>query len=619
MKLKQIYSIIFLIILSIAVSNQCGFGSMWKSFKRGVNNTANTVATKTKKVFTSPPQVVRKYSQSPRQLVNRVKKIGTNIPSIPKIRIPKINLPSGATQFLPSNLIHKLDRVFIPKLNKSNPYRYTPAQVRMGTSLPVAEQEVIKKRITYTKPALENFLGQTIPKDQNLRIAFCGSGGGYRAMLSTVGFLVGAQKIGLLDTALYMSALSGSTWALGPWTTMNMSIEQFKEQLISKTQRTTGLAGKELLPPPSPAQFKKVLRNLELKYLFHEPISSVDLWGAIIANRVFEPWDNRQNLYLSNQKDIIADGRHIFPIYTAVNSRNDLTYNWFEFTPYEIGSPDLKAFTPTWAFGRKFINGKTPNTLTTSGREFAPEQNLGYYLGIFGSAYTVDLSEILGMMNDSEDISDQDYQAMQLKVAVAEKVASKLVGIKSLSKARISPAKVLNYTYGMSEGSLVSAEEITLVDAGLAFNVPTPPLLRPERNIDVIFIFDSSGDIGMAGELKKAERYAKGNGIPFPEIDYSKAKTQAMSIFRDETNPSIPTIFYMPLIKDMELAEVSSNTALAEFDPKKCVEKDYCSTFNFKYDENEFRLLTLLTEISVTGNSEKIRSAFKAILDLKYS
>ena len=37
-----------------------------------------------------------------------------------------------------------------------------------------------------------------------------------------------------------------------------------------------------------------------------------------------------------------------------------------------------------------------------------------------------------------------------------------------------------------------SAKHIYLVDSGLVFNSPFPPLLRPERNVDIFLSFDFS-------------------------------------------------------------------------------------------------------------------------------
>lgn len=43
-------------------------------------------------------------------------------------------------------------------------------------------------------------------------VAVLGSGGGMRALTSFYGSLAGLQQLGLLDAAIYLCGISGSTW-----------------------------------------------------------------------------------------------------------------------------------------------------------------------------------------------------------------------------------------------------------------------------------------------------------------------------------------------------------------------------------------------------------------------
>jgi phospholipase A2 len=613
-------------------SSQTGLSDIWKSTKNSVNKVTSNLTNQTSKIYnnirkqaqnlitsnSNTANITNSYSFNPRDLISQSssKYFGSYIPTLPLAQV--ISKTISTASLVSNKLLHQLDSVLIPKLNKTNPFRNTPATLRIGIDLPAEEYIIMQNRKKHTQPALENFLEMNLAENQTLNIGFCGSGGGYRAMLSTVGFLNGAQKIGLLDTVGYMSALSGSTWALGPWTSLNLPIDKFRSQLIPKTRNMFKMAGKYILPTPTGDQINKMFNNFELKYLFHQSITSVDLWGAMIANKLFEDLDQRQNLYMSNQAAIIEDAKHIFPIYTAVHPLQNLNYNWFEFTPYEAGSVDLQAFTPIWAFGRKFLNGVSIASPTISEAQFAPEQTLGFYLGIFGSAFTVNLNEILEMMRLDESVDSQNYDDKRIKVEILQKLTHSLAGIKDLKNTRISPAKIMNFTYGLKDSPIKDLKKITLVDAGLAFNLPIPPLLRPQRAIDVIFIFDASDDSGTAGELKKAEKYARSHNLPFPMIDYSQAQTQTISIFKDDQDPKIPTIIYLPLIKDLNLPSVSQDSRFADFDPKECIAKDYCSTFNFKYEPEEFETLTLLTEYNLADNHNLIKETFKQILINKY-
>lgn len=66
----------------------------------------------------------------------------------------------------------------------------------------------------------------------------------------------------------------------------------------------------------------------------------------------------------------------------------DAWFQWFEMTPYEIGSDELEAWCPTWGFGRRFEGGRSVEGL--------PEQSLALLLGLCTSAPAGPLSSYLG-------------------------------------------------------------------------------------------------------------------------------------------------------------------------------------------------------------------------------
>ena len=56
----------------------------------------------------------------------------------------------------------------------------------------------------------------------------------------------------------------------------------------------------------------------------------------------------------------------------------------------------------------------------------------------------------------------------------------------------------------------VSAKHIYLVDSGLVFNSTFPPLLRPERNVDIFLSFDFSmreRDLEFPFRVNQSHRY----------------------------------------------------------------------------------------------------------------
>ncbi|KAK9975397.1 hypothetical protein ABG768_023440 [Culter alburnus] len=84
-------------------------------------------------------------------------------------------------------------------------------EVRIEPSLNKNEEEFIHGR---RKSVLQSLKKLQIDCSQNEvpNIALLGSGGGERAMVGLLGSLVQLQKTGLLDSILYLSGVSGSTW-----------------------------------------------------------------------------------------------------------------------------------------------------------------------------------------------------------------------------------------------------------------------------------------------------------------------------------------------------------------------------------------------------------------------
>lgn len=72
------------------------------------------------------------------------------------------------------------------------------------------EINYIEKREPLVHKALEQFVQK--PISQYKKIGLCYSGGGYRSMISSLGFMLAAQDIGLRPAATYDASLSGSTW-----------------------------------------------------------------------------------------------------------------------------------------------------------------------------------------------------------------------------------------------------------------------------------------------------------------------------------------------------------------------------------------------------------------------
>lgn len=452
------------------------------------------------------------------------------------------------------------------------------ADVKVGSQLSEGEKQYLSARMSKVKLAQEKLLDLKLKDDEVLKIAFCGSGGGYRAMIATTGSVVGAQKIGLLDASTYFASLSGSTWMLSAWTQMGISPEEFKNQLIPRV--------KENLFSGLSENVKNIASYLFKKYIFDEPLSLIDLYGMLLANKLLSGLGrNIQDIVLSDQAGRVASGDWIYPIYTAVITKT-MPYQWIEFTPHEIGSSYLNSYVPTWAFGRKFLQGKSIN--------FAPEQSLGFFMGIWGSAFSANFKEIYKNVQNllSPTLANAlKYGTQELKFGTM----------------RMYPAKLFNYTRGMLNLPLNQQETITLIDAGLGCNLPAVPLFRKERNIDVMIFLDASQDVNEALELKCAQAYAQANNLKFPPIDYTNIGQKVISVFQDEKDPTVPIVIYMPRIKNIKYSP--------NFDPTaNILSGGYLSTDNFAYTPEQFTTFSGLTEFNMVDSKDIIINVLKNLI-----
>lgn len=501
----------------------------------------------------------------------------------------------------------------------TDPYQHIPATVSLETSLCQQEKDFVNIRNQYVQTACTKLLDESLWCYEVPTIALCFSGGGYRAMVEAIGFLIGADAIGLLDATMYTSGLSGSTWALTPWVFSGMNIKDYKEQLKPKINYN----------------FSSYIFNLSFderqaiydlqdgRYADSQQFGLVDLYGALLANTLLDELaDNKQKVYLSDLAPRVADGSFPLPICTAVAGGVNNHHLWFEFTPFQTGSMQT-GFIPTWGLGRNYENGESKEI--EPGR-YARQQSLGRCMGIWGSAFSVDGDRVHHELRDT-----LSYQSLQYLGYFLYALTSYLPDYGYVSSIwpdtnqNFAAATVGNFTHDMKhEGwlnwwhgkdkeiiPLTGNRELSLIDGafdlvdGRGMNLGIVPLLRPERNVDVIIICDSSADLVGSPSLYAAEQRAKTMGLKFPKIDYAKTDQSIISVFEDEYDSSVPTVIYMPGIK---------NPKYGHFDPATAY---YTSTTNFAYSPEQIDELSGLTEFAVLQNRDVIVNAIKRAVDKK--
>ncbi|XP_048042741.1 cytosolic phospholipase A2 gamma-like [Megalobrama amblycephala] len=223
-------------------------------------------------------------------------------------------------------------------------------EVRIEPSLNKNEAEFIDGRRTSVLQSLKK-LQIKCRQNEVPNIALLGSGGGQRAMVGLLGSLVQLQKTGLLDSILYLSGVSGSTWCMASlyqepdWST---KLETVKDKIIKRLSGP-GVSWKEAL-----AKLKK--------YYGKDHFSLTDIWAVMVVTTIVKEIDEHTLTEQWSQQS--KDGKVPFPIYTVIDKKckqRNIGDPWFEITPHEAGYSLTGAFVDASNFGSKFHKGSKKN------------------------------------------------------------------------------------------------------------------------------------------------------------------------------------------------------------------------------------------------------------------
>jgi phospholipase A2 len=491
-----------------------------------------------------------------------------------------------------------------PTAIRINPYKNTIAYVRTGNELNKNEREFLAKREPKVKAAFEKMLGRSLDGKYIPKLAIVASGGGYRAMLGTIGALSAAEAIGFWQAATYATGLSGGTWALASLVSTSKSINQFRNYIAETVKKDIHVA--------SVSEAKNIIDMLSVKLAFDEPITAVDIYGGLLGNRLLNQFGtDAQRIYLSQQAQYIKNADIPYPIYTAIDAREAVARepHWFEYTPHEIGSSYFGVYVPTWAYGRLFNNGQSLN--------FAPEQSLGFMMGTWGSAFAVHVGRAW------EEIVEKVPGI--LTSAIEKKLVDPLHG----KRIDLSWGEIFNFMYGMPGQELEARKTIKFVDGGIDFNLPYPPISgeRPERKADIMIFLDFSGD-SLLYSMKKIESYAQKKKLKFPKVDYINLETKAMSVFMDPLDPEVPAVIYFPRISEIGLWDrykshenFSKYSSIEGFDFDKCTNEfmGSCGTTRFQYSAENSQKIMDQMEFNIMVHKDQILEVINQVIDKKSS
>jgi phospholipase A2 len=513
------------------------------------------------------------------------------------------------------------------------------ARARIGSAGLGQELDILSSRLSSSQVHLSSFAG---PLACAPRIGIAMSGGGYRALVGGLGSLRALIRLGLLDSSLYFSSLSGSSWLVSlvlqhltkqPNQAINVNhLNQTIKERLSDSLFSSSISSEFVQSSVTDklAHLLTLTNNSFSSSSFS--LSLIDLFSWALNEHLLRDKNNskdNQTICLSDQLTSLSGGQFPFPLYTAIN---DKSMQW-EFSPCEIGSSELNYWIPTWTLGKQWEAG-------VAKASDIPEPPLALLLAVFGSAHCVSADRIL------EELSYVSPTIAQL----IESIRSRAFHPLSLGTTRpFAPHPFPNPLYHYDSSPISKEKNIHLFDAGTAFNIPFTPLLQPSRELDIIFVFDySSPPESFTGVwMKLAADYAKFHSLPFPDLNRSvqlghqiqsknastispatsssppipyavtseqsslqRAMVNSLSVFPGSLSDGLPTIVYLPLLRNPAYD--------IEFDPREnFLQGGFCSTLNFKYTSEQIDQLSGLTEFTLLEARPILKEIIRTVAEEK--
>jgi len=463
--------------------------------------------------------------------------------------------------------------------------------VRTSKGLCDEEKEYLKNRM----PQVQKVLSEAFGISEPLRIAFCCSGGGNRAMVGTLGMFMAASRHNFLQAAVYCAGLSGSTWTIAPWSYLflkGLVNQSSYEQSFKDLQNSyfTVLDDPSMIETPQKGIFFPPMlgsdvqtvfaTQMAIRFGYDEHVSLVDVWAAFIGNFSLKiAGGDRLQVCWSELYDLARKGDIPLPLCSAAfDARLDdshasklevgALYDWLETGPFEAGSTVL-GYIPMKYFGSEFKDGNLVVDMLQH------EYPMSFWLGVYGSAFSLTFNDVIekGIPTPTIDVFGQE---VKIPVDVwVQQIMKENVGEQTRSKRidRIH-AKFPNFSVGLKDSLLKNQAEIGLFDGGVAFNIPLPLVLdQVERGVDVVIMYDSNpADVQT---LKNADAYFKRKNISMPITGDRTKKdllSRTMTVFNDpreikKYNSKQPTLLYFPTNVD--------------------VNNPPFTTANFKYTKND--------------------------------
>ncbi|XP_006130410.3 cytosolic phospholipase A2 epsilon-like isoform X1 [Pelodiscus sinensis] len=526
--------------------------------------------------------------------------------------------------------------------------------VRLGFDLCTQEQDFLCKRKKYVAAALKKVLQleEDLQDDEIPVVAIMTTGGGMRSLTTTYGSLSGLKKLNVIDCSTYLTGLSGTTWTMANlYRDANWSQKDLDEKINEARKHVT----KCKLGSFSMERMKYYNRQLQQRKEEGHRTSSIDLWGLIVEYLLHDGKDYHK---LSDQRQAVDQGQNPLPIYVAINVKDDYSTmdfkEWMEFTPYEVGIMKYGAFIRSEDFGSEFFMGRLMKRL--------PESRICYLEGMWSSLFSLNLLYIWNLSHTSEDfwhrwtrdrINDIEEEPVlpmkshEQKTQVFTSAGPFSRALRGAITERVSVAQYHSFLKGLqlhnnylqndtfcrwkdtvldtSPNQLTeTAECLSLVDTGFFINTSCPPLLRPERKVDVILHLNYSAGSQIL-PLDQSYKYFSEQGIPFPKVVLSEEERKNLKecyLFEDAETAGAPILLFFPLVNDTYQSYKAPGVkrCSSEMEEGKVDLTSHFSpysTYSVTYKEKDYDQLIKLTEYNILNNKHLILQALRTALESK--
>nr|XP_016847703.1 PREDICTED: cytosolic phospholipase A2 epsilon [Anolis carolinensis] len=488
--------------------------------------------------------------------------------------------------------------------------------VRLGYDLCVDEDIVIQKRKKLAAITLQKVLHlqRDLQEHEVPVVAVMTTGGSARAFTALHGNLYGLQKLDLLDCISYITGSSGSTWTLSNlYQHANWSQQDLSD---------------------------------------YNPVIVIK-WCWLIH------FLKQKRSTLSEQKCALSHGQNPLPIYMVLNTRDKYSLpefkEWMEFTPFEVGLLKYGAYIRSENFGSKFFMGRMMKKV--------PESQICFMEGVWSNVFSYNLLDSWRALDTSEESFWHKYTRDRVKdieewpsqPSRPQELHTQLVIpapkfptiLREIITKRITTSEVYNFLMGFQLSNeyldnenfyiwkdtvldtfpnqlTATSEYLTLADTAAFLDISYPPLLRPERKVDVIIHLNySSGS--QTTTLDKASRYFSKQGIPFPKVDLSHIKDENLKecyVFEDPENPKAPIVIFFPLINDTFKKYKAPGVERSPSEMKQG-QVDVSSPQSpyglqcFQYTEEDFDKLVELTSYNIQNNKYLILQSLQRAIERK--